>query len=98
MHSQISFDSFNLMSQPKISMKSYLRCSRLLYRSGNLNVNLTAESHVRATRAGLNWMKLPPHDLNHFSKADFYNFIDDRKSTGNPDGMGGMTQRHCRRI
>ena len=61
-------------------------------------MNLTAESHVRVTRAGLNWMKLPPHVLNHFSKADFYNLIDDRKSTGNPEGKGGMTQGHCRRI
>ena len=71
-----------------------------MYRSGNLNVNLTAESHVRATRAGLNWMKLPPHVLNHFSKADFYNLIDDRKSTVNPHGVVRMRQVliHCRSI
>ena len=53
-------------------------------------MNLTAESHVRATRAGLNWMKLPPHVLNHFSKADSYNLIDDQKSTVNAQGMGKM--------
>ena len=63
-------------------------------------MNLTAESHVRATRAGLNWMKLPPHVLNHFSKADLYNLINDRKSPLNPQRMGGLRQvlRHCRSI